>query len=79
MFRKLICSGPSLIRTGCVAMILAVAWHRFVHPGPHLTEDMIDGVWGFLNGITIGTWLLVIRVNARARSGRGSPPGAGTA
>jgi len=61
MFAKRICTGPSLIRLGCAAMIAGVAWHRFVHPGPHLSEDLVDGVWGLCYGVSIAAWLRGLR------------------
>ena len=49
-----------LLIAGLVMLVLANFSMRFVHPGPLLPEDLVDGGNGLLMGLAIGLMLLSV-------------------
>jgi hypothetical protein len=65
------------IRLGMIFLVIASLWRWFVHPGPHLSSNVTDGVAGVLYGISIGCLLTGLRSNALRGVGLGRGPEAG--
>ena len=63
-----------LIQVGLFFLVFSNVWMRFAHPGPRLSAGVVDGVSGFLYGLTITTLLLGVWLKGRERSsGPGCP------
>lgn len=58
------------IRVGLVFLIVASLWRWLAHPGPHLSENVVDAVAGILYGVSIGCLLTGLRKNALQGMGR---------
>lgn len=67
MFRKRITDPNRMIKIGMLAMIPAGLSRLFLHPSAGVTENMLDGVNGFLYGISIGGMMLGIWIRGRQR------------
>ena len=64
------------IRLGMFFLVLASLWRWLVHPGPHLSSNVVDAAAGILYGISIGCMLTGLRLNALRGVGRGTDPDA---
>jgi len=63
-FRDWFCQPRVLTQVGLMALIVANLSMRFLHVGPHFTDDAKDGLTGFFYGVAIAALLLgVIRKN----------------
>jgi len=70
-------NDPSvLIRIGSASLLASALVKWFAQPAAGAWRDTIDGVFGLLTGVAIGTLLLAVRLNSRRSSGPGDPPGA---
>jgi len=65
---RIVKNPKTIIRIGYAAMIPAGLSRWFLHPGAHLTENMKDGLQGFLYGIAIGAMMLGIWMQGRAKA-----------
>ena len=54
---------------GMAALLLFSVWPRFLHVGTNLNPDWIDGLRGFLIGLSIGLNLMAVILNSRRRLG----------
>ena len=61
------------IRFGMVFLIVASFWRWFAHPGTVLSPGMLDGVSGFLYGVSIALMLLGVWRKGRGRSQAAAP------
>lgn len=59
----------TMMRIGLVCLVLANLSHFFLRPGGRLGQDLVDGVFGLLIGLTIGCLLVSIRRRGRGGSG----------
>ena len=55
----------TVLRLGLVFLIIASLGRYFVGPSAGLSEGLVDGVHGFLYGLTIATLLLGLWLNRR--------------
>ena len=62
----------TMMRIGLVCLVLANLSHFFLHPGGRLGQDLVDGVFGLLIGLTIGCLLVSIWRRGRGDSGDGT-------
>ncbi len=58
----------TLISLGMMFLAVAGMARLFLHPGPHLSANGVDGMIGFLYGLSIGTLLLGIRMQRRQKA-----------
>ncbi len=61
MLRNLTEDRKTMMSIGMIALILANMSHFFLHPGRPFSENLIDGIFGMLIGISIGCNLLSLR------------------
>lgn len=62
------------IRLGMLFLALAILWRWFVHPRPHFSSNLVDGIAGVFLGISLGCLLTGLRANALRGVGRGQGP-----
>ncbi len=58
-------SPSTLLRAGCVAMILATLSSRFLAHLTHAPENLTDAVTGFLYGLGMATLMLSVVMRRR--------------
>jgi len=68
-FRNQMKEPNNLMRLGLVCLVLGILSQRFVHPSSHLSAAFIDGMTGFLFGVSIACLLMSIRLKGRRRTG----------
>ncbi len=54
----------TLIRIGAASLLIANGLH-FIHPASTLWGSVTDGVTGLAFGVSIGSFLLAVRLNSR--------------
>ena len=54
-----------MMRVGLWFLIFASLWHWFVHPTANFSDALVDGLGGFLYGVSIGCLLLSVRKRGR--------------
>lgn len=69
-FRNAVKNPQTMIRIGLLFLVLASFARMFLHPGPHFSRGMVDGILGFLYGISIG--LLILGLRKRQQCGTGA-------
>jgi hypothetical protein len=57
----------TMMRIGMVFLVLALLWPRFIPVTANLGPDAIDGLRGLLFGLAIGSNLLSLGLQRRAR------------
>jgi uncharacterized membrane protein YedE/YeeE len=67
ILRKRLKDATFLIRIGAACLLLANLSHWFLHPTTDFWRGMVDGMTGFLFGVSFGCLLL----GARLKSSRG--------
>lgn len=68
-------NDPSvLVRVGAASLLAGALMNWFVLPAAGAWQDAADGLFGLLIGVTIASFLLAVRRNARRRDGSGDPP-----
>jgi hypothetical protein len=65
---RLIASPQGVIRTGLVFLIVASLFRLFVKPGEAMSENVVDGLTGFLYGLAIATLLMGLWLRRIKRS-----------
>jgi hypothetical protein len=58
-------NSTRLMRIGMASLLLGYLVHYFIRPSAPLGQDLADGTFGALLGITIGTILLSLRRGGR--------------
>jgi len=59
----------ALMRIGMACLWLGSLSHWFLHPTTHYGQSLVDGVFGVLFGVSIGSLLLSLRLSGRRCSG----------
>jgi MFS-type transporter involved in bile tolerance (Atg22 family) len=63
-------SPKSVLRLGFLLLVAASLGRFFLRPGPGLSEGLSDGLQGLLYGLTIGTFVVGMWLDRRARTSR---------
>ena len=66
MLKNLFRDRQAMLSIGMIALIVANISHFLIHPAGHIAQDLSDGVYGMLIGISIGFNLLSLRLRVRA-------------
>jgi hypothetical protein len=69
IFRNLQKTPQNMMRIGMVCLLLSLIWPRFIHLTFNLGPDLIDGVRGFLLGISISMNLWAVYLKCRQQPG----------
>lgn len=59
----------TMLRIGMICLLLFFMWPRFFPFAANLGPDLIDGVRGFLLGVSVGVNLWAVRLTCRQRQG----------
>jgi hypothetical protein len=62
MFRNLQKNPQTMMHIGMACLLISLIWPRFIHLTFNLGPDLIDGVRGFLLGISISMNLWAVRL-----------------
>jgi hypothetical protein len=65
IFRNLQKNHQTMMRIGMLCLLISLIWPRFVHLTFSLGPDLIDGVRGFLLGISISMNLWAVSLKCR--------------
>ena len=58
------------MQVGMVFLILGSLARWFIHPSARMSDNLVDGVTGFLYGVAIASLLLSVILRGRGRSDR---------
>jgi hypothetical protein len=61
MLKNVIKDRQTMMSIGMIALILANISHFLIHPAGHFAQDLNDGIFGMLIGISIGFNVLSLR------------------
>jgi hypothetical protein len=59
----------TMMRVGLLCLLAANLVHWFLRPSGRLAQDVVDGVFGLLIGLTIGCLLVSFRLTDRRDAG----------